>query len=211
MNPVQTASPLNRAIAFGRLRGAAVGAAFGVGWAAYGLSLSPMWAKATGGAVAVIAIIMLILAARRLMQRARSLPGPDAAQQARGRRQRLGFIAVLVGEIVLLNVAVALLSAPALRVYWVPAIALVVGVHFLPLAWLFRMKAFWACGVAMMAAAAGATLVIHSDAGSTEVVLAVESMVNAAILWLTAAFSMRSLGARMEEGSARHSSADALS
>jgi hypothetical protein len=133
----------------------------------------------------------------KLKAPSRALPEADVDGRARNRQVRYGFIAVLVAEIVLLNLAVMPLRGPGLRVYWIPAIALVVGAHFLPLAWLFRMRAFWACGLAMMAGAALAAIVIIQAPEAAGLVVAVESLVNAAILWLTAASGLTSLRKRM--------------
>jgi hypothetical protein len=60
----------------------------------------------------------------------------------------------------LLNLAVNLLRQPAQRVYWIPAISLIVGLHFLPMASFLRVPSYWGCGVAMMGTAIAVTFAI---------------------------------------------------
>lgn len=198
MNKAVGFAELTRDAAAGRLRGAWVGVLFGAGWAIYGaMGLAPL-GRWLGWASAAIVVAALTHRALRLRTRSRALPAAGPEGRAAARRVRYGFIVVLIAEIVLLNIAVMLLSGPSLRAYWIPAIALVVGAHFLPLAWLFRMKAFWACALAMMAAAALAAVAIGQAPETAGLVVAVESLINAAILWLTAASGLSSLRRRLD-------------
>jgi hypothetical protein len=198
LNAAAGSSGLTRDAAWGRLRGALVGILFGAGWAVYGAGGLPQSGRWACWAATAIIVAVLIRAAWRLRADSRSLPKAGAEARAAGRRARIGFIAVLIAEVVLLNVAVALLSGPGQRIYWVPAIALVVGVHFLPLAWLFRMKAFWACGVAMTAGALLAAFAISQAPMFAGLIVVANSLVNAAILWLTAGSGLASLHSRID-------------
>jgi hypothetical protein len=93
-------------------------------------------------------------------------------------------------EIVLLNVALNLLASPSLHVYWIPAISLVVGLHFLPMARFFSVPSYWVCGAAMIGTAVAVTLGIWSGSGTPGLLVAGEALINAAILWTTAAWGV---------------------
>ncbi|MEW5315003.1 MAG: hypothetical protein WDW38_006460 [Sanguina aurantia] len=100
------------------------------------------------------------------------------------------FLLVVLLEIVAINVIVLTLAMHHLDAYQMPAIALVVGLHFFPLARVFAMPHYVLTGAVMTAASIGgiALLVIGSDARlcNTGVDFAC-----AAILWTTAGLTLR--------------------
>jgi hypothetical protein len=170
-----------------RLRGARIGAMIGAGWAAYGLSLLPSWAMLVG-AVAVVAILLVLLRfGSGVSRQARALPSSPG--QGAGKRFFWGLLGSLAFEIVLLNLAAWALSAPPLRIYLIAAISAAVGVHFFPMAVIFRMPSFWLCGAAMIVGAALAALAFAGGLPAVPVTAA-EALLNAVILWLTAAQGM---------------------
>ena len=127
----------------------------------------------------------------RLIGASRNLPEPTAIEQIAYRRTWRWFWLNLFGEIVLLNVAINLLVAPGLRIYWIPAISLVVGLHFLPMAGFFGVSSYWACGGTMMAVAAATALGVWASVAAPPILVASEAVVNASILWATAAWGLR--------------------
>ena len=167
-----------------------VGALIGAGWMTYGLLEFSRAVQIGLGLAGLVVVVWLLLGSRRLISSARSLPRPDATAQAAGRRTWILFWINFAVEIVLLNVAINLLSAPPLRIYWIPAISLVVGLHYLPMASFFGVPSFWACGAAMIAVAAVVAGMINAGLGSPQVVVAGEAIANAGILWLTAAWGI---------------------
>lgn len=68
----------------------------------------------------------------------------------------LVYLAVVAGEIVILNLMVYELQSHSLLAYLYPAIGLVIGVHFFPLARLFGMPTMNLLGAVMVAAALAA-------------------------------------------------------
>ena len=63
-----------------------------------------------------------------------------------------------------------------------PAVALIVGLHFLPLAWFFRMRVYYATGVLMLAWLAACFLVADPLARSS-----ILGLGTGIILWLSSA------------------------
>jgi hypothetical protein len=97
---------------------------------------------------------------------------------------RRKFMLVLLGEIVALNIAAYLLIGHHMAQYLAPAIAVIVGLHFLPLAKIFRSPHFFATAAVMtlagiLAAAAMATGSRAVTAGG------IADLVCAVALWTT--------------------------
>ena len=174
----------------GRAIGCQVGTLIGAGWLASALVLCPDAVRVLLGLPALALIVFLLSRSTKLLRLSRNLPAPDPAQTAENRRVWRWFWLNLVGEIVLLNVAVNLLAAPPLRVYWVSAISAVVGLHFLPMARFFNVPSYWSCGGAMLLGAAVTASGIHAHVGQPEILTAGEAALNALILWATVAWGM---------------------
>jgi hypothetical protein len=173
--------------------GAQIGTLIGVGWMAYGLIWFPNFVRIVIALLGATIVIPLLLGSNRLIAASRTMPAPNPAQLAGSRRVWILFWLNFALEIVLLNIAINLLQAPSLRIYWIPAISFVVGLHFLPMGLFFRVPAHLICGAAMMAVAVAATIMIRSGILLPPAITAVEGLINALILWLTAANAIRSL------------------
>jgi hypothetical protein len=75
----------------------------------------------------------------QLIRSASQLPPPSGAEaKRRGRALQVGFGATFGAEGVIIGVVCALLGMRGAYDYFGPAIALVVGVHFVPLGFIFR-------------------------------------------------------------------------
>jgi hypothetical protein len=170
--------------------GACLGTLIGAGWVVSALPTFTNVPRFFLGALGLATVCWLLLRSGRLLAVARRLPSADVTAQVSNRRVWTWFWINFVLEIVLLNVAVALLDAPALHVYWLPAISLVVGLHFLPLAVIFAVPSFWACGAAMMTVAAAISAAIHCDPSLAHALAATEALCNALVLWATAAWGV---------------------
>jgi hypothetical protein len=167
----------------GRARGIIVGSLIALGWAVFGLSGFSPGARYPLLAAAIALTALLLMAGISIQRRARSLPSANPSQMTAGKRAWRFFWLNFVGEIVLLNIAVNLLAAPDLHVYWVPAISAVVGLHFWPMAHFFRVRSYWWVGSAMMAGAAFTAYLIARDPASALPFTHSEAVANALILW----------------------------
>lgn len=179
----------------GRARGIVVGSLFALGWWIYGASIFADAVRPFGLAAAIILTIALVVVSARVMLQVRTMPAAAAAAIAVNKRAWRWFWLNLIGEIVLLNVAITLLEAPHRRVYWIAAISGVVGLHFLPMAIFFRTKSYWFVGVAMMVGAVVAASFIARSGMSAADIASIEALANAVILWSSlgpAALSLRS-------------------
>src|SRR3546814_3547949 len=152
----------------------------------------------------VVIAAVLLQRSRRLIAASRHLPAPNEARKKTNRSIWIKFWINFVFEIVLLNIAIMLLSAPSQQVYWVPAISLVVGLHFLPMARFMNVPSYWFCGVVLMLGAAATAFAIGSRAAAPTQLVALESLFNAMVLWATAAWGLRSI----ESADAAHADAD---
>lgn len=171
--------------------GAWVGTLIGIGWLVYGLRWFPEVVRVVAGLAGLAVAGVLLVASRRLIAAARRLPAPDAAARAANRRIWVLFWINFAVEIALLNIAINLLAQPALHIYWIPTISLVVGLHFLPMARFFGVPSFLACGAAMIGVAAAVAFVIQTGVDAPQLYVAGEALANAVILWVTAAWGLR--------------------
>ena len=163
----------------------------GAGWMVYGLSLCPAVVWIPLGVAGLVSVGWLLRRAQALIGTTGNTAAAEPAARAASRRIWKWFWLNLVVEIVLLNVAVNVLSAPEQRIYWIAAISCVVGLHFLPMAVFMDVPSYWLCGGAMiaLALAAAAALAWFSLPGPG--VVAAESIGNAFILWATVAWGVR--------------------
>ena len=171
----------------GRARGIVIGALIAFGWAAFGASFVRMPGRVVMLAIAAVPAGALLAAGIAMLRQARAMPAPTPSQRSAGRRAWRWFWLNLVGEIVLLNIAVNLLAAPDRRIYWIPAISAVVGLHFWPMAVFFRVRSYWAVGAAMMVGAAIAALSLAAHPTSAAAIVESEALANATVLGLALA------------------------
>lgn len=123
------------------------------------------------------------IATFRARRRAFTGSGDDAA----GKRVRKGFMVVNAMQWTLIGLAVVLLNLTGHVAWILPAVILVVGLHFLPLAQLFRYPGYILTALALTAVAV-LTLAFGGDGNIGPTLLA-----TGAILWLTAAALLRAV------------------
>ncbi|MFZ1988251.1 MAG: hypothetical protein WAW96_00635 [Alphaproteobacteria bacterium] len=157
----------------GRGLGICIGALFGMGWLYYAITFdhAPSWALYAAYAVTaalVIAGIMHIRSERK-----------SGAKQSNA--VRIAFLIVLAIEVGAIVASVILLQRFHLMQYVVHAIAAIVGLHFLPLAKIFRRPTYYATGLAIVAATAASVVLLK---GEQQWICIGYSA--GAILWLTA-------------------------
>ena len=175
---------LGGATSRGGVTGSRVAVLIGLGWWLWAVHALPTLVAAT------LALLGLGAAAWLLRPRASSTGGATVGKARRF--PAVGFALLVIAEIAGLNLALWLLRPPALHAYRIPAISLVVGLHFLPMLWLFGRRELVACGAAMTAGAALAAWAIQRGAAS-DVIGAWEGAANALILWTTAGYSLGGL------------------
>lgn len=155
-------------------------------------------------AVAAIAIsVMLVLAGIALVRHGRASAAADADDAGGARTtMRRRFLLVLAGEIIALNLVAFLLFRHGLPQYLGPAFAIIVGLHFFPLASTFGARHFHATAVVMTVAGVLAVLAIAS--GSRAVTAAGLAEIACAVtLWATAFVSWRRTRHALATGVAR--------
>jgi hypothetical protein len=153
MTPIITATR-NRAELRGRASGMAVLGYFALAWTGWGTSQGvPTGVQITLVTIACLLVVGLIAGAVLMFRQARALPVPDDAEREEGRRagRRVGsrFGLVVVIEFVAIAVIARVLAVTG-RTDLIPLIVcLAVGVHFFPLARLFRMPIYDRTGIAL--------------------------------------------------------------
>ncbi len=123
---------------------------FGAIWGLAGITFlsGVLWV----GAVVLIGLVTLVFLSVgvRLLRYARSLPQTVTPEEAAtGKRIGIWFGVVFGAEAVLIALASILLSRFGANHFVAPVIALIVGLHFLPLASLFKVRAYYLTGVVL--------------------------------------------------------------
>jgi hypothetical protein len=104
-------------------------------WALYGL---PTVAAVVLVAIFVALSVVFVINGVQLIKSASRLPIPSGAESQRQRRaMQLGFGINFAAEGVIIAVVCALLGMTGADAHFGPAIALVVGVHFIPFGFIF--------------------------------------------------------------------------
>ena len=171
----------------GRSLGAMVATCIGLGWWLFALTGLPRAGALAAGAAGLGVVLLLLGEGVRRLRSGASRGGGGGGG---GSLLWVGFALVALAEVAGLNLALWLLRAPSLRAYWIAAISLVVGLHFVALARLFRRGELLACAAAMLIGAALAAGAIAAGAPAVTA-SALEGAGNAVILWATAAYSLR--------------------
>ncbi|HZR39101.1 MAG TPA: hypothetical protein VFB12_03225 [Ktedonobacteraceae bacterium] len=141
-------SPLpSRQVMQGRASGIFVATIFGAFW---GLSATVFLSDVVRvSAYVLIGLVTLAFfgVGTQLLRYSRKLSSTVTREEAvRLKSVRRGFVIVSVAEVVLIVLAVALLGRSGASHFTLPVIALIVGVHFLPLARLFNVRVYYLTG-----------------------------------------------------------------
>jgi hypothetical protein len=162
----------------------AIFAALWANWAAPMLSGLPSMYRWAAIFVAVVASGTLLVAGVAMMRRGRRLSQSTGVGAAAPRGMRRQFILVLAGEIVALNIAAYFLIGHHMARYLAPAVAVVVGLHFLPLAKIFRSPHFFATAIVMTLAGILASVAMATGSSATTA-NGVADLTCAIALWAT--------------------------
>lgn len=135
------------------VRGRAVGlmlmSIFGACWILVGVGVSRIHNPARlaiQAADVLIALNLLALGVRLFMDARQLARRTSAADEAPGRRSGRLFGLIFGAEILLIIVVIRILLTASLERLVLPAIAVVVGLHFLPLAAVFRVATYYITG-----------------------------------------------------------------
>jgi len=177
----QPFSRSTRAHVRGRVAGAGIVTLAGSAWCIVALALwpaHPIW-SIPAGSVATIVLLALCVTRLRLSRNIPSIHDPLAA--AKGKRSGRLFGIVFAAESGLIWLCATLLAHLGLSI-WIPvAIAVIVGLHFIPLARVFEAPVYYWTGVLCVAGLLGCSLI--RDAHTR---LLCAGLTMAAVFWLTA-------------------------
>jgi hypothetical protein len=137
---------LTKARMRGIIGGAAILTFFGGFWFIVTLVFQPARPAWTIPAASVTTFVLLVVCVRRWAESAGMPDSHDPAAAARGKRAGLAFGIIFGLEGALIALVSALLGRSGLG-DWIPvAVALIVGVHFLPLAYVFEVQVYYWTG-----------------------------------------------------------------
>ncbi|MGA9978680.1 MAG: hypothetical protein WBQ08_08600 [Candidatus Sulfotelmatobacter sp.] len=165
----------------GSVAGAAILTLFGSAWCIVALALwpaHPVW-SIPAGSVATVVLLALCVMRLTALRNIPSIHDPVAA--AKGKRAGMLFGIIFGAESGLIWLCAMLLARLGLSV-WIPiAVAVIVGLHFIPLARVFEVPLYYWTGALSVLGMLGCSLI--RDAGTR---LLCAGLTMAAVLWLTA-------------------------
>lgn len=169
------------------LRGLAFGifviSAFGFVWASTGSSALPSGSSLVLTVSAVVSLA-LFSAAFYLWRASRFLPELTKDAMPAGTWRRFQIVGIAEGAAI--GAAVFVLASVG-RPEWTPAaVALIVGIHFFPLASLFRVRIYHITGL-LLCAVFALTVILAAASGAEVVWFAVPGLGSALVLWATGA------------------------
>jgi hypothetical protein len=166
----------------GSIAGAAILTLFGSVWCFLALAswtARPSW-SIPAGAVVVIALLALCVVRLVALRNIPSIDDPVAA--AKGKRAGMFFGIIFGAEGGLIALCSVLLARAGLDI-WIPlAAAVIVGLHFIPLARLFEVPLYYWTGAIIVLGMLACSLI--RDVATRQLCAA---LVMAAVLWLSAA------------------------
>lgn len=169
----------------GHLRGSVAGAAiltlFGFAWCIIALGAWPARPGWSIPAAVLASIALLGLCVLRLIALRNIASIDDPAAAAKGKRAGMLFGIIFGAEGGLIALCATLLGRAGLS-SWIPiAIAIIVGLHFIPLARVFEVPLYYWTGALTVLSMLGCSLI--RDAATRQLCAA---LMMAAVLWLTA-------------------------
>ena len=194
---------ISRATVRGYTSGALFMTFFGAFWASFtAFALGP-WQRVLLFSIVGVVSIALVTAAIRLLRQARHLP-PSTSEEARaqGKAQGRRFFLVFAIELGSIFLAASLLGSAGLEGFIPPVIALIVGLHFLPLAAVFKVRLYYLTGIliSLVAAVALVALLVGMTLGGVFGWAVVVGIATALILWATALGVLYTVGGLLHPG-----------
>lgn len=169
----------------GRSAGVVVCAVMGFTWAASALGVLPVPAAVSGLAASVAITAALLVGAHRLRPSSAALPeAPSAGDDAGNVRRRFNLI--VLAEVVGIAAIITVLSRMGHSEWIAASICAAVGLHFVPLARLFRVRLYDATAAALCVAG-GATFALGAAGAPASVWQLVPGFGAALTLWVTGA------------------------
>jgi hypothetical protein len=136
------------------LKGRAIGAIFMAGFGALWMVIGLRFLQRLGwrsGLFVLLITAALVLAALRDIQRANTLPSAMSSYtSAQAASMNHKFNVIFAAELIAIAVVVILFNLLRRPAFILPVIAVIVGVHFFPLARLFNAPLFYSTGAAMV-------------------------------------------------------------
>ncbi|MEP7188444.1 MAG: hypothetical protein ABI901_04535 [Roseiflexaceae bacterium] len=194
--------PVPRALMHGYAIGALLLTFFGALWALLTLSALTVQQRVVLVVMVVIVAGMLAYAAIKLLRSAQQLPRSLTPEsRAQETTTSKWYVLVVVSEAVAIALASIVLGRANYGQHIPLVVALIVGIHFLPLAALFHVPMYYLTGLCMVVLAGGALIALFFNVtlGEPYTWSVVVGMGNAVILWLTTLYIL-SVGRQVLHG-----------
>lgn len=172
-----------------RSRGLMIGTIIGFLWLFYGASFLSSPSNIIILILGIIISIPLIYMSVLTRKKSKSCQNPTKIQRDNNRKRRLYFFANVIIEIILLNLVYFYCTKNHFDKSIIFALTIVVGLHFIPMAFFMKIKQYFICSAIMILT--GILFLMINNATNNATLILAQSFLNAFALWLTVALSIK--------------------
>lgn len=172
-----------------RSRGLIIGTIIGFLWLLYGTSFLPSPLNISILIIGIIISIPLIHKSILIRRKSKTYQTPTKIQRDNNRKRRQYFFANVILEIILLNLVYFYCTKNHFDKSIIFALTIVVGIHFIPMAFFMKIKQYFICSAIMILT--GVLFLMVNNASNNSTLILTQSFLDAFALWLTVALSIK--------------------
>lgn len=172
-----------------RATGMFIGTIIGLFWMLYAATLATLPLNIIITALSLIAAVYLIFKIKIVRKNQKVFDEPNFEEKNRNRKRKIYFLVNFIIEIILLNICFYYLTKYNLNAILIFSIAIIVGLHFIPMAIFLKTKQFYICSAIMIVS--GVFFISISNSLENLNFQILQSLVCGIALWLTVGLSIR--------------------
>lgn len=168
-----------------------VGTIIGLMWFFYGVFLISEPYKYILLIFGLVITFFLLRNLRKVRKKGNEMPNPTRLQTNSYKKKVILSILNAIAEIILLNLIYYYLIKIGKENLIIPAISIIVGLHFIPMAIFLRIKQFYISSILMIIS--GIIFIILSNKLKENTINIFQSIINALALWLTVVATLKNI------------------
>jgi hypothetical protein len=169
-------------------KGSFIGAIIGLLWISYAVSLIPGPYKYI---LLILGLLVTFFLLRKFEKKRNEMLDVTRLQTDPNKKKTVLFILNTLAEIIFLNIVYYYLIKIGQKRLLIPAISIIVGLHFIPMAIFLKIRQFYISSSIMIIS--GIIFIMVSNKLEENAVNILQSILNALALWLTVAASLKDI------------------
>ncbi len=169
-------------------KGSFIGTIIGLIWFSYGVFLIPGPYKYI---LLIFGLLFTFFLLRKVGKKENEMLNVTRLQTNPYKKKTIFFVLNTITEIIFLNIIYYYLIKTGQKKLLIPAISIIVGLHFIPMAIFLRIKQFYISSTIMIIS--GIIFISLSNNLKENAINILQSILNALALWLTVAASLKNI------------------